>query len=69
MPEYDCSKQMLAVIATGWVWPKRLRKNPLRIAMPLSCVDPDRRASRSMLMSPAWPSATVAVMREGRPNA
>ena len=36
--------------------------------MPLSWVDPDSRASRSILITPDWPSATVAVMREGRPK-
>ncbi len=36
--------------------------------MPLSWVDPDIRASRSILITPACPSATVAVTRDGRPK-
>ncbi len=68
IPEYDCSKQMLAVIAIGRFCPKRERINPLRIMIPLSWVDPDIRASRSMFITPAWPSATVAVTRAGRPK-
>jgi hypothetical protein len=31
----------------------------------LSCVDPDSRASRSILITPAWPAATEAVTARG----
>jgi hypothetical protein len=38
------------------------------MSTPVSCVLPDSLTSRSMLMMPALPSATLAVRREGRPK-
>ena len=48
---------------------KRSPRKPLMIKIPLECSGPERRTSRSTLITPARPAKTDAVMRADFPKA